>query len=400
MHKFTINPTGLGTSAVRLVEALKSNRGQAAADSTPDAVTCPPTPPQTPLFGGSVTAPITLTTFLGPNTSVCQPPFESPAGVTIPSLYCPDPIRIDEDLANDVNERLVAWVEQIGIYAGQLDYVRACNYGRYAMLIHPDTNDPDRLLLAAQCMAAEFAVDDHYCDDERTGSDPTIIARRLALTQSALDPVYILDPEYDAQFQAAMKSDPVRVGLTAYINRVAEYGTPEQVDRVRLGTVTMFIPMNWEAAWRMTGGLPPVWEYLAVRQANSFGPCLTLIDIIGGYEVPGEIYSIPAVRRATMIAGTATIILNDLYSMAKETQPGIGDGGLPAIIAGESGCSLQEGTDRTAKIHNDLVREFETAQRQIMSKVPSMELWRYLAGLHAWMGGSREWHSKSARYQV
>ena len=292
----------------------------------------------------------------------------------------------------------MVWVERIGIFAGHLDHVRACNYGRYAMLIHPDTDDPDRLLLAAQCMAALFAVDDQYCDDERTGSDAAELGCRLGLAQSALDPVYILDKEYAAQFEEAMKTDPVRVGLTAYIDRVAEYGTPAQVDRVRLGAVTMFIPMSWEASWRVKGGYPPVWEYLAVRQANSFGPCMTLIDLIGGYEVPAAVYSLPAVRRATMLAGTASIILNDLYSMEKESQPGIGDGGLPVLIAAESGCSLQEATNRTAVIHDDLMREFDAAQKELTATVPSVELWRYLAGLHAWLGGSREWHSKSARY--
>ncbi|MGH9755982.1 MAG: family 2 encapsulin nanocompartment cargo protein terpene cyclase [Blastocatellia bacterium] len=376
-------PTGLGTSAAQIIKELKTGCCQATDAHSRKVVTPPRGKPAD----------------LGNSASEVAAGRSSSA-VTIPPLYCPDPVRIDEGLGEEVNNRLLAWVEKIGIFAGQLDHVRACNYGRYAMLIHPDTDDPDRLLLAAQCMAALFAVDDHYCDDERTGSDSALIGRRLGLAQSALDPVYIIDEEYAAEFNDAMKKDPVRVGLSAYIDRVAEYGTPAQVDRVRLATVTMFIPMNWEAGWRVTEGLPPVWEYLAVRQANSFGPCMTLIDIIGGYEAPGAIYSLPAVRRATMIAGTASIILNDIYSMTKESEPGIGDGGLPIIIAAERDCSLQEGVDRTAVIHDDLVREFEAAQRQLTATVPSPELWRYLAGLHAWLGGSREWHSKSGRYNI
>jgi hypothetical protein len=56
---------------------------------------------------------------------------------------------------------------------------------------------------------------------------------------------------------------------------------------------------------------------------------MTLIDVIGGYELPPVIYARPQVRRATMLAASASIILNDLYSMAKESEPGIGDGGLP-----------------------------------------------------------------------
>ncbi|MGH8475087.1 MAG: terpene synthase family protein [Methylococcales bacterium] len=110
---------------------------------------------------------------------------------------------------------------------------------------------------------------------------------------------------------------------------------------------------------------PPVWEYLVTRQANSFGPCLTLIDIVGGYEVPGAFTPLPAVRRATMLAGNASIILNDIYSMAKEREPGIGDGGLPVLIAAERGCSLQEATNRTAVIHDDTLYAFEEAEKTL-----------------------------------
>ncbi|MGH8553510.1 MAG: hypothetical protein ACRERS_09470, partial [Methylococcales bacterium] len=55
-----------------------------------------------------------------------------------------------------------------------------------------------RFRWVAQGMAAEFAVDDQYCDDERTASDPGELGCRLALAQSAMDPVYILDKEYAA----------------------------------------------------------------------------------------------------------------------------------------------------------------------------------------------------------
>lgn len=374
--------TGLGTSAARIIQELRARRSPRTDVGTPTGKQCPRDEP-----GHQ------------PTSASRSGTGDSSLGVRIPRLHCPEPFRINESLGREVNDRLVSWAERIGIYPGQLDELRAKNYGRFAMLIHPDTDDLDRLLLAAQGLTAEFAVDDQYCDDERTGSDPSELGCRLALAQSAMDPVYILDKKYDAQLQEAMKADPVRVGLTAYMDRVAEYGTPAQVDRARLGTVTMFIPMNWEAGWRVKGGLPPVWEYLATRQANSFGPCLTIIDVVGGYEVPGPVYSLPAVRRATMLAGNASIILNDIYSMAKEREPGIGDGGLPDIIAAdEEGCSLQEAVDRTAVIHDDYVRALEVAQRELMATVPSPELWRYLQGLFGWLGGSHEFHRGIGRY--
>jgi 2-methylisoborneol synthase len=158
--------------------------------------------------------------------------------------------------------------------------------------------------------------------------------------------------------------------------------------------------MSGEAGWRLTGWTPSAWEYLAARQANSFLPCMTLIDIIGGYEVPAAIYAHPLVRRATMLAASASIILNDLYSMAKESKPGIGDYNLPIVIAAESGCSLQEATDRSAAVHDELVRSFEAMRRRLTVMFPVPALERYLAGLYAWLGGSREWHRTSGRYHT
>jgi 2-methylisoborneol synthase len=317
---------------------------------------------------------------------------------TAAQLYCPEPVRIDEALGAEVNDRLMAWVEQVGIFPGQRDHVRACDYGRYAMLIHPDTDDPDRLLLAAQCMAALFAVDDYYCDDERTGSDPVLIGPRLTLAQVALDPTHLVG-DHATELDDAMSTDPVLVALGSYIERVAHFATPAQVARVRHETVAMFVTMSGEAGWRLTGRTPPTWEYLAARQANSFLPCMTLIDIIGGYELPAVVYSHPVVRRATMLAASASIILNDLYSMAKESEPDIGDYSLPVVIAAERGCSLEEATDRSAAIHDELVYAFEETRARLSATLPVPALERYLTGLHAWLGGNREWHRSSGRYR-
>src|SRR5947199_10296814 len=98
-----------------------------------------------------------------------------PVTFTIPPLYCPDPVRLDERLATRVDDLLLAWVAEVGIFPGRRDVVADSHFGRFAMLVHPDTDDPDRLLLAAQCIVALFAVDDYYCDDERTGSDPALM---------------------------------------------------------------------------------------------------------------------------------------------------------------------------------------------------------------------------------
>ena len=78
-----------------------------------------------------------------------------------PPLYCPQTARIDEDLGAEVDRRLVAWAERLGLHAGRLDEFRATGFGRLAMLTHADTDDPDLLLVAAQLNAAWWAADDY-----------------------------------------------------------------------------------------------------------------------------------------------------------------------------------------------------------------------------------------------
>src|SRR5262245_59756915 len=86
-------------------------------------------------------------------------------GVRVPPLYCPDAVRDNPALCDEVNDRLVAWAEEIGIYHDRLDKLRSHNFGRLMMLAHPDCDDPDRLLVAAQCGLSEWSVDDHWVDE-------------------------------------------------------------------------------------------------------------------------------------------------------------------------------------------------------------------------------------------
>jgi len=334
-----------------------------------------------------------------PGRSCLLPPDEVgwPAGaVVVPPLYCPDPVRIDESLGEDVDDLLLTWVRELGTFTSPPDHVYTGQYGRFAMLVHPDTDDPDRLLLAAQCMAALFGVDDCYCDDERSGSVPALLGPRLGLAQSALDPAHLVG-RHAVELENALRADPVLVGLRSYIEHAAVYASPAQLGRIRHETAAMFLTMTEEAAWRAAGEVPSVWKYLAHRQPNSFLPCMTLIDVVGGYELPAAVYADPAVRRATTLAGSATIIANDLYSMAKEGIPEIGDFNLPTVLAAEQGCPLQEAVEISISIHDDVVRAFEDAVQRLLRRA-SPELVRFLAGLRAWIGGSREWHARSGRY--
>ncbi|WP_438866734.1 terpene synthase family protein [Pseudomonas sp. L1(2025)] len=320
------------------------------------------------------------------------------ASFEIPPLDYPSPAQVDEQLGNQINQRLLAWVKGVGIFDGKLEKMQAENYGRFAMLCHPDAQTPEHLMLAAKCFAALFALDDQYCDDEQSGSNPRLLGSRLSLALTTLDKAYLNAP-YDLALQQALEGDPVLRGLQGYMKHLNRFGTPSQSARVRLETVAMFVSMSAEATWRIEQSLPPVWEYLAHRQVNSFLPCIALIDVIGGYELDTDTYFSTPVREAVTLAASATIIANDVYSGPKENVSEASDFKLPWLLAREQNCSLQEGLWLTADIHNKIIQRYKTKEHELL-KHASPALKRFLDGVRAWLAGNNEWHRSSARYKV
>jgi 2-methylisoborneol synthase len=314
-----------------------------------------------------------------------------------PPLYCPATVRIDEELGEEVDRRLVAWAEKVGIYATQLDKFRDTGFGRLAMLTHPDSDDPDMLLVAAQMNAAWWAADDYYADETPLGASPTELPPRLSLVMAAMDPPPPAG-EYTSQLGDALAVDPVLVAISSATAHMTRHATPSQVMRARHATAQMYVSWTAYAAWRYLGKLPPVWHYLAARQHDSFYTSMTLIDIVAGYELNADLFGERRVRRALLQAGTAAVLVNDLHSAAKEAADEMPDSNIVLLIAAEENCSIEEATMRTVELHNDFVRSFESAQRRL-AVAGSVELQRFLRGAQAWMGGGFEWHSTTNRYK-
>ncbi|WP_419993444.1 family 2 encapsulin nanocompartment cargo protein terpene cyclase [Streptomyces boninensis] len=331
----------------------------------------------------------------GLGTSGLRPPgvhTEDP--IRIPPLHCPDAERDDPALGDAVNERLVAWAATTGIYSGRLDRLRSHRFGHLFMLAHPDCDDPDRLLAAARCGLAEWSVDDHWVD-EGDDADPALLGPRLALAHAVVDPVR-LPARYGHRFEEVVQREPVLRALRSALAGLAPYANPVQVARLRHELAVMFVAYGQEAEWRTAGRTPAVWEYLLHRYENAFFPCMVLTDPVGGYALPAAEFADPRVRRTYLYAGTASVLLNDLYSMAKEDEE---DTSLPRLIAAEDGCGLQEAVDRTAAIHDEIMHSFE-AEAAALTAAGSPELGRFLAGVWAWMGGCKHWHATSPRYRT
>lgn len=369
------DPSGLGTSATRIGRV-----GAETVARSPVAV-----------LERDLLEPPVVPAGLG--TSAMRA-FSRPAGRGGgPELFCPPAVRDDEGLGNLVNDGLVAWAEEVGVYPGQLERLRTADFGRLIMLTHPATDDPDRLLAAGKCIVAEWATDDHFLDDEALGGDPTTIAARLGISYAAIDPAD-LPVKYAAHLDRALAEEPVAVAYRSAFEHLARYATPTQIARLHHELAVMYMAYNHEANWRLTNRVPPVYEYLVHRHENSFLPPMVLVDPIAGYELPTHEFADRRVRRVFCLAGTASVVLNDLYSMSKESDT---DFDLPKVLAAEDGCSPDEAIARTVDIHNELMHTF-VAEATVLSGLGSPGLRRFLLDIWAWLGGNREWHSTSGRY--
>lgn len=327
------------------------------------------------------------------------------SGSRIPPLYCPPPLRDDPVLAEAVNEGLLAWAEDIGLYEGRLDDLRKADFGRLVMLAHPDCSHADQLLAAAKCAVSEWSVDDYYCEEDAddrapdgTPSSPEAeLGPRLELCMAVMDPAH-LPARYAPQLERALQADPILRAFRTSFEHLAQYAGPAQLARLRTEIGGWFIALGAEAGWRGAGRMPPVWEYLTNRQPHSFLPCMAPIDVLGGYELSAAEYTHPAMRRVTTTAALAAQMVNDLYSMAREDLSNGREFNLPTVLAAEERCSRREAVLHTAAVHDELVHRFEREAAPLAAG-GSPELRRFLVGLWAWMGGNRAWHADSRRYK-
>jgi 2-methylisoborneol synthase len=315
-----------------------------------------------------------------------------------PPLYCPVTGRIDDALAAEVDRRLAVWAAECGFDEGECEQLGRAGFGRLVMLAHPDCDDPDRLLISARLNAAWWAADDLYADDTALGAVPQELPPRLALAMAAMDPLPSAG-EFTPDLEKTLDGDRVLVALRSGADHLRDNGTPAQHQRVCYSTFAMFVSWTAYAAWRHAGTYPPAWEYIAARQHDSFYTSMTLIDVLGAYELPANLYYEPRVRRAAIQAGTASVLVNDLHSVTKDLADENPPCNMVLLTAKDRDCSIQEATESTVALHNDIVRDFQAAHDALRA-IPSPELQRFLDGLRSWMGGGVEWHSTSLRYRT
>lgn len=349
-------PRGLGTAAARLSRALRQ-----APEPEPRAEPEP------------------------------EPVAERRPSQYIEGLYFHPPVRNDRALADRLNGRLVEWCEsEVGIQdeelLGKLDLA---DYGRFAMLCHPDAVSEEHLFIAAVLIAAENVVDELECEQEH-GGRPEGLGARLAVVQSAIDPPRTT-ARYEEQSRHEIETRPGLRAMSSALSHMRRIASHAQVNRFRHDIASLYLGYNAEAADILAQRVPPVWEYLTQRQFNNFRPCLTVTDCVGGYELDAETYAAPEVQRATAYACSASTAVNDLYSTRREMNESRHHNNLPAAIAQEESCGIEAAFEAAVQVHNEIMHNFEGLAAELAPASPVLT--RYLSGLANWLSGGHEWHA-------
>ncbi|MGW5637522.1 family 2 encapsulin nanocompartment cargo protein terpene cyclase [Streptomyces sp. NPDC003832] len=318
----------------------------------------------------------------------------------VPGLLYRPAVPADPKKAAEVDLRLEAWARALDLFpaAWSGDFA-GFGFGRAVALQHPGAADLDRLTAAGKLLLAENVVDSCYCEvSEGRGASARGLGGRLVIAQSALDP-YHGDPATEERWRHGVQADgPLRSYHWA-LKEYAAFATPSQTTRLVHDIARLHLGYLGEAAWAETGHMPHVWEYLTMRQFNSFRPCLSLVDAVDGYELPEALYARPEIQRVTALACNATTIVNDLYSFTKELAGDPTHPNLPVVVAAEERCGLRAAYLESVEIHNRIMTAFEEEAAAVSALSPLVE--RYTGGLAAWVAGNHEWHAtNSHRYHL
>ncbi|MFJ8022402.1 family 2 encapsulin nanocompartment cargo protein terpene cyclase [Streptomyces sp. NPDC096311] len=318
----------------------------------------------------------------------------------IPGLRHRPAAPADPAKAAEVDRRLEAWVRGLDAFpkAWTGDFT-GFQFGRAVVLQHPGAADLERLTVAGKLLLAENLVDNCYCEeDEDRGGSSRGLGGRLIRAQSALDPFHST-PELEARWRCGVQADGPLRSYHGALKDYAVFATPSQTDRLVHDLARLHLGYLGEAAWAEIRYVPPVWEYLMMRQFNNFRPCLSIVDAVDGYELPEALYVRPEIQRITALAGNATTIVNDLYSFTKELANDPSHLNLPQVIAANERCGLKAAFLKAVEIHNQVMEAFEEEAAALSATSPLVE--RYARGLAAWVSGNHEWHATNThRYHL
>jgi germacradienol/geosmin synthase len=359
-------PTGLGSSAARIVPSLLA------------------------------TAPQRVRSF----THI---PFRAVGPLRRPDFYMPFPAKRSPHL-DAARDHAVEWAHRMGMLdppeppIWNKDKLAGYDFPLCGAGIHPDAT-PDQLDLTSQWLTWGTYGDDYY---------PAVFGptRNLAGAQASNRRLSELMPVESAT--TLVPATALERGLADLWDRTAEPMTVAARRTFRRAIEDMIDSWLWELANQAQNRIPDPIDYIEMRR-KTFGSDLTMSLCRLAHEgfVPPEIYRTRPLRSLENSAADYACLLNDVFSYQKEIQF---EGELHncVLVVENFLCCDRE---RALEVVNDLMTSrMQQFQHVVSTELPILfdefelaaearqALRRYAEELQNWLSGILVWHDGCRRY--
>jgi hypothetical protein len=244
----------------------------------------------------------------------------------------------------DEAEKLVAvWLTEIGLaqYGGQAEDRNKFTY--YLSHAYPYCTDIGRMYFIAKACYVNIITDDLLIEYPRAHGRPTESVRNAARLMAIGDDPFGA-PDYDEPILRAWRD----VCLHAH-----ELGGWRLNLQTTLGMEQFLLGLVMEIPYVIEHGLPDAATYrtFRVRTTGFYLWFEYYVTVAANRAFPPEAFAHYKIRRIMTSSSRLCGLANDIWHLGDEPDPARSFA-LPAVIAREQGCSIQEGIQRATEIYD------------------------------------------------
>lgn len=315
----------------------------------------------------------------------------SPLSVSssLPRLRSPFPSSIHKHVAIAESATL-EWADRYGLADDPAVRRRlaATRSARLAGRVSPRATLPG-LLLNTDWQTWLFLFDDAFCDESDLGRRPTDTIELATEVLRVVERGHV-PPRTTNPFLPALGD------LRARLMRLA---TPEQFHRFAAQTVYYMLALTWEAAHRERRTLADLPEYVVMRRhSGAVFPCLALIDVINGFELPGAVWSSAQLSAVNDAAADIICWANDIMSYPREVRRSTQVLSLPEVLSRARHQPIDLALREAAVLHDRRISDYQRLETPLLA-LGDVRIDRYLADIRAWISGHLAWSAETRRYE-
>jgi hypothetical protein len=315
--------------------------------------------------------------------------------IAIPSTFCPFPLRVNPHL-EALRQYSLGWAQrfyQMYDLGDDITLQRFIKGSYYKFIAYTYPIADFRILtLAHDWIVWGFILDDYF-DYGPFRAEPDHVREYVNHLLSILSC-------HDLSDSPSFSQDPLATQLFHLWQQVLPYTTQLWRERFFQHTSDWLRAYEWEAQNRAQGIMPSERSYREKRLATGGSHTnFDFMDLAEHIELPSEVYESSLYQDLLLAANNAIIWGNDLLSLPKEQAYGEIHN-FVLMVQKDQNCTIQEATNYLSNLISAEVQRFIEIGQQVVAQFPAynQDLQRLIAGIEAWIVGSREWHCESERY--